>query len=177
MAGLRSLPTKYKGFSFRSRLEARYAALFDALGLVWEYEHQIYDCDSAGGYLPDFWLPQLKCFVEIKGEWPTEEELAKIQSLSLFSGFPVWLAIGTPGYRSLLARVAPAPWVETVRPEVVQRAVTEARSASFGAPPPTPTPAFPTPVRMATTLDDDQSMIATTIARQRARDARTLPEA
>ncbi len=48
-----AIPTRYKGVNFRSRLEARYAALFNTLGWEWEYE----PVDLGGptcGYIPDF---------------------------------------------------------------------------------------------------------------------------
>jgi hypothetical protein len=46
------IPTTYNGTTFRSRLEARWAYLFDGLGLHWEYEPF-----DANGYIPDFVLP------------------------------------------------------------------------------------------------------------------------
>lgn len=57
-------PTEYKGISFRSRLEARWAAMFDILGWTWEYEPE---CD--GFYIPDFLLhgPRgQRVYVEVK---------------------------------------------------------------------------------------------------------------
>jgi hypothetical protein len=49
------LETAYAGCRFRSRLEARWAVFFDALGLRWEYEPDAYALPS-GNYLPDFRL-------------------------------------------------------------------------------------------------------------------------
>jgi hypothetical protein len=46
---VRAHPTKYKGIMFRSRLEARWAIMFDLLGWRWEYEPI-----DLMGYLPDF---------------------------------------------------------------------------------------------------------------------------
>jgi hypothetical protein len=43
------IPTVYGGHQFRSRLEAKWAAMFDGLGWSWEYEPFDYP-----GYLPDF---------------------------------------------------------------------------------------------------------------------------
>lgn len=43
--------TAYKGINFRSRLEARWAAMFDLLGWAWEYEPE-----TDGFYIPDFVL-------------------------------------------------------------------------------------------------------------------------
>lgn len=59
MNTIRAIETHYKGYRFRSRLEARWAVFFDAMGLKWEYEPEGY-VTSAGPYLPDFrvWTPQ-----------------------------------------------------------------------------------------------------------------------
>lgn len=51
---MKAIETKYKGYRFRSRLEARWAVFFDALGLQWEYEPEGFDLGDAGWYLPDF---------------------------------------------------------------------------------------------------------------------------
>ena len=40
---LTPIPTRYKGYHFRSRLEARWAVFFDYLGLDWEYEPEGYE--------------------------------------------------------------------------------------------------------------------------------------
>lgn len=63
---IKAIETSYKGYRFRSRLEARWAVFFDALGVAWEYEKQGYDLGLAGWYLPDFWLPDYRYWVEIK---------------------------------------------------------------------------------------------------------------
>jgi hypothetical protein len=63
---LKPIQTKYKGHFFRSRLEARWAVFFDELGLEWYYELEGYDLGGGLYYLPDFYLPELKCWVEIK---------------------------------------------------------------------------------------------------------------
>jgi hypothetical protein len=57
------------GYRFRSRLEARWAVFFDAAEIEWEYEPDGFSL-AGRNYLPDFWLPQLAAFVEVK---PTEE--------------------------------------------------------------------------------------------------------
>lgn len=66
-----AIPTKYNGTQFRSRLEARWAAFFDLIGLEWEYEPL-----DLSGYIPDFILPNLfgshVALVEVKPivSWP-----------------------------------------------------------------------------------------------------------
>ena len=62
---LKPIETVYKGYRFRSRLEARWAVWLDALGIKYEYEHQGYDLDGVW-YLPDFWVPEWKVFIEVK---------------------------------------------------------------------------------------------------------------
>lgn len=64
---LKAIETRYHGYRFRSRLEARWAVFFTALGLRWEYEAEGFDLD-AGWYLPDFFLPDLNggVWVEVK---------------------------------------------------------------------------------------------------------------
>lgn len=62
---IKAIDTVYKGFRFRSRLEARWAVFFDALGIEWEYEPEGFEMDG-DWYLPDFRLPDYRMWVEIK---------------------------------------------------------------------------------------------------------------
>lgn len=64
----KAIETIYRGYRFRSRLEARWAVFFDAVGLPFEYEKEGFTLDDGTRYLPDFWLPSLKMWIEIKGE-------------------------------------------------------------------------------------------------------------
>lgn len=69
MTVLAAIETNYAGCRFRSRLEARWAVFFDHLGVEWQYEPQGYTVGPyATPYLPDFWLPGLKLWVEVKGQ-------------------------------------------------------------------------------------------------------------
>ncbi len=57
-----AIPTRYAGHLFRSRLEARWAAMFDLLRWPWTYEP--FDLE---GYIPDFLLVLEKpVLVEVK---------------------------------------------------------------------------------------------------------------
>jgi hypothetical protein len=67
---IKAIETRYKGYRFRSRLEARWAVFLDTLGIAWEYEKEGYDLGEAGWYLPDFWLPEMKIWAEVKAEIP-----------------------------------------------------------------------------------------------------------
>ena len=64
---IKAIETKYKGYLFRSRLEARWAVFLDSFNEEWKYEIEGYELQS-GRYLPDFWLPRLDCWLEIKGD-------------------------------------------------------------------------------------------------------------
>lgn len=79
MSEIRAIQTEYKGYLFRSRLEARWAVFFDACGVDWEYEPEGYDLGNGLYYLPDFLLHSVTvnhgCFekncniyVEVKGQ-------------------------------------------------------------------------------------------------------------
>lgn len=52
---MKPIETIYKGYRFRSRLEARWAVFFDTLGVKWDYELEGFELPS-GRYLPDFLL-------------------------------------------------------------------------------------------------------------------------
>ncbi|WP_299313471.1 hypothetical protein [uncultured Halomonas sp.] len=82
---IKAIETIYKGYRFRSRLEARWAVFFDALGIEWEYEPEGFDLGEAGWYLPDFYLPEHKVWIEVKGAEATSDELHKCMMLSLHS--------------------------------------------------------------------------------------------
>lgn len=53
MKKIKAIETHYKNYRFRSRLEARWAIFFDAMGMDWEYEPEGFDLDGLW-YLPDF---------------------------------------------------------------------------------------------------------------------------
>ncbi len=67
MAGIKPIETVYKGYRFRSRLEARWAVFFDACGVKWEYEPEGFELEDGTWYLPDFYLPEIDTFFECKG--------------------------------------------------------------------------------------------------------------
>lgn len=99
---LKAIETVYKGYKFRSRLEARWAVFFDALGITWEYEPDGYDLGRFGRYLPDFHLPQFDTIAEVKPTLPTTKEEDKLMTCALgLNKIPLFL-VGTPGDEKLL---------------------------------------------------------------------------
>lgn len=93
---IKAIETQYKGYRFRSRLEARWAVFFDALGLAWEYEPEGFDLGDGVRYLPDFWLPELDCYAEVKPRQFSRHEWDKCNALSesclLLDGVPAHCA-------------------------------------------------------------------------------------
>jgi hypothetical protein len=63
----------------------------------YEYEKEGYDLGALGWYLPDFWLPTQKAWVEIK---PREAFTAKVddraEALARGTGYPVFLLLDAP---------------------------------------------------------------------------------
>jgi hypothetical protein len=74
---IKPIETQYDGIRFRSRLEARWAVFFNALSIPWNYEVEGFDLGKLGFYLPDFWLPRHRYLIEIKAEYPTDEQTKK----------------------------------------------------------------------------------------------------
>jgi len=75
METVKAIETFYKGYHFRSRLEARWAVFFDTLGIPWRYEDEGFETEVHGEtvrYLPDFFLPYRwgggGFYVEVKGD-------------------------------------------------------------------------------------------------------------
>lgn len=91
------IPTRYHDYKMRSRLEARWAVFFDALGIKWVYEPEGFDLGAAGWYLPDYWLPDLGLWCEVKPAEPPAGELRKLQALAEGQGANVLLLMGEPG--------------------------------------------------------------------------------
>jgi hypothetical protein len=78
-----AIPTTYKGIEFRSRLEAKWAFVFDEIGWPWEYEPI-----DLNGYIPDFILTfaHAPMLVEVKPEF-TIKDLRKAVPKILRSGW------------------------------------------------------------------------------------------
>lgn len=86
MNKITAIETIYKGCRFRSRLEARWAVFFDACGIKWEYEPEGFEIDGEK-YLPDFYLPDLDTYAEVKGQRPGyEQEILKLQKFIVWGG-------------------------------------------------------------------------------------------
>jgi len=75
---MKAIETRYNGYRFRSRLEARWAVFFDVMGWKYLYEPEGFDLNGIW-YLPDFYLPADDTWFEVKpSENLTREEEEKI---------------------------------------------------------------------------------------------------
>lgn len=114
--GFKPIETLYRGYRFRSRLEARWAVFFDTVRIPWQYEeegydlsdvalpndpgaltqwlpaedHETMDADAPQWYLPDFYLPRQDSWIEVKPRMPDYRERLLMARL-------VW-ATGKRGY-------------------------------------------------------------------------------
>jgi hypothetical protein len=71
MNEIKAIETRYNGYRFRSRLEARWAVFFDTLGIKYEYEPEGFVSNlynEQKHYLPDFYLTESDTWVEVKGD-------------------------------------------------------------------------------------------------------------
>lgn len=115
------IPTVYHQTTFRSRLEARWAVLMDGLGIRWEYEPEGFQLSDGTLYLPDFWLPQVHFWAEVKpNDEPdrlviADDALAKARRLVLDSERPLLFLDGVPrftNYWALLAEDGDTCWCD-----------------------------------------------------------------
>lgn len=90
----KAIETPFHGYRMRSRLEARWGVYFEALGVKWEYEKEGFETPF-GRYLPDFWLPQVSMWAEVKPTWPADE-LRKFDAVVQATNFPLLILDGLP---------------------------------------------------------------------------------
>lgn len=94
---MKSLPSFWNGVTFRSRTEARWACFFDRINLKWEYEPEGFLLSDGTTYLPDFWLPEMEMWAEVKPtDGPTKEERSKVELLVRDTGKPCIVLPGSP---------------------------------------------------------------------------------
>lgn len=93
------IQVKYGGRFFRSRTEARWAVLFTQLRLRFEYEVETYRLHDRL-YLPDFWMPDLKTWLEVKASTERSSAHVHVATLSelqrLTHAHHAYVAFGSP---------------------------------------------------------------------------------
>lgn len=99
---MQAIETKYKGHNFRSRLEARWAVFFDALGVKYEYEPEGISLRDGTNYLPDFYVHDFGGggYFEVKPDTKIEQAwIDKLELLCLDSGSNCFLLNGVPDFK------------------------------------------------------------------------------
>lgn len=87
---IKAIETEYDGHIFRSRLEARWAVFFNAMAIRYEYEPEGYEGLEGVKYLPDFRLPDLGVYAEVKGsDEKLEEDWNKLLAVIDFDATPI----------------------------------------------------------------------------------------
>lgn len=92
---LRAIETIYDGHAFRSRIEARHACFFNALGIPYEYEPEGFELGNGARYLPDFYLTGLGYWFEVKGKEPTPDDIRKMLLFVEQSHQTIFIASGS----------------------------------------------------------------------------------
>lgn len=96
---MKAIRATYKGISFRSRTEARWAVFFDVAGIPWEYEAEGFECDGIH-YLPDFLITlnhgRRRVFFEVKGLFASPEDEKKLDVFAREDMPDLFLACGSP---------------------------------------------------------------------------------
>ncbi|WP_296267416.1 hypothetical protein [Pseudomonas sp. UBA6562] len=85
----------HHGYRLRSYTELMWARLLDSVGIFYLYEPDLVRVDD-GYYLPDFWLPHVGCYLEVKGVAPTPEEIEKADAVMARTGKEVFFLVGRP---------------------------------------------------------------------------------
>lgn len=94
-----AIETYHRGFKFRSRLEARWYIFFESLGIEAHYESEGWKLEDGTYYLPDFFLPQINNWAEVKPIPFSNIERRKAEMVCRGSGQTVLLLVGPPDFR------------------------------------------------------------------------------
>lgn len=70
-------PTRYRGINFRSTWECYIAKLLLYAGMDFQYEPRRFYLTDKLSYLPDFYIPELKAYIEVKG-WLRDKDKVRI---------------------------------------------------------------------------------------------------
>lgn len=85
----------HQGYRLRSYTELLWARVLEAADIFYLYEPDLVRVDD-GYYLPDFWLPNVGIYIEVKGKRPTEEEIHKADAVMTRTGREVVFLYGKP---------------------------------------------------------------------------------
>ncbi len=98
-----AIPTLWKGYQMRSRTEARWGVFFDSLGIKWEWEPEGFVLEHGFRFLPDFYLPVVDLWAEVKPTWFTPHEHWKVELLGKATSKGCLKLVGPPDFKSYRA--------------------------------------------------------------------------
>lgn len=119
---IKAIQTQYKGYNFRSRLEARWAVAFDRMGVNWRYEPECFDLGKFGHYLPDFRIEYKgkRAWVEVKGRLSGYRREDRTCVVKRYQGQEKTdefaMQIGARGGMMFLLGDIPNPYCREIRP-------------------------------------------------------------
>ena len=101
---MRAVPTRYDGVEFRSRTEAQWASVLRDHDIRYQYEPIVFFFGRVApahwlymdAYLPDFWLPERRLWLEVKPLAPNITEYRKAALLAECTGSSVLITAGGP---------------------------------------------------------------------------------
>lgn len=85
----------YGTHTFRSRMEAKWAAFLNGYAIQYEYEAYLLENVGEKGYLPDFFFPQIMMYGEAK-QFFYPNEIEKCRQVAVQTGCGVLLLEGLP---------------------------------------------------------------------------------
>lgn len=88
-----AIETTYNGHQMRSRLEADWATFLDRYEVTWSYEAEHLRLGEAI-YVPDFWLPETKTVIEVKGMTDHRDYKALVFGEALAREYGVLTVVG-----------------------------------------------------------------------------------
>lgn len=98
---MKAITTIYNGYKFRSRLEARWAVFFKYLHLDYDYEVEGFKLENGLFYLPDFYIPSMDLYIEIKPSFSeiTMDDALKMECFG--EKKQLMIIIGSPGKQEM----------------------------------------------------------------------------
>ena len=108
---IKAIETEYNGYRFRSRLEARWTVFFDSVGIKYEYEPEGFEMEDGTRYLPDFYLPDLDLWVEVKGVLSKFDE-EKIRGFAVGKKVALLREIPNPKLEEMFGEIGWNPYGE-----------------------------------------------------------------
>lgn len=94
-----AVDTVYGGVRYHSKRQAQWAVFLDSLGILHSYRPRSFKMGRSTPYTPDFWLPELNAWLEVKAEDAATREADRWKAEQFARQHPqyrVWLSSGAP---------------------------------------------------------------------------------